>query len=307
MLSQRFEKTIKELFSEKMKTKIYEDKRKDLPEPWCLTNSYNGIFGVLRYIHMSMLHFDSLEDAQSQDKFGQDSNNYTNFIVNTLFNGQMENNGWDDPGYSAAYKASIVNNLKYLDYMTPEAQQFINSCLDVLDPMYILPDIFFEKISNKRLGSMCQLGAILTLHFNRMMQKIHFVWKQQPASYFQDTSKFDLLAKKYQMNYTPMNHFTTNIGLIDQMFERPSDDIKTLIKMCEKLIIQYKNIKLIDDSIVVVTQPQEIPKEQTKNKYTYEELNKYTVVALKQMCFEQKIDTKGKRLKADYINLLLNK
>ena len=237
MLSQKFETVVRDLINMRMQTKEYENKNNSIDEPWGMTTSYIHVFGYFR----------RMNDIFSNSS---DSNTYHSYIHNCILDNDIENNGLEHAQMTQEYKKYIINNIKYLDNMHLDTQTIINDCLDVINMEYVIPDEVFNNIGIEQLQiHKISFVFMIDLHFIRMMQKIHFVWKQKPELYFPDITQFNSMMQKYQLNYAPMNYYSMNVGIIYRMFEKPSrDDIKSLIRFTESLIMKYKNIKLVPNN-----------------------------------------------------------
>lgn len=311
MLSQKFEQCVRDLIQEKMHVKEYEKNHNNPSEMWGMTTSYSQIFQQLRNISI-------LLQTTSQ----KDSSDYNNYICNGILDVNIENNGFDNnTQLDKSYKTNIVNNIKYLDYMQQESQNIISTIMGATNIDYVIPEQLLENINTEKLHTDTSLtAAVLIVHFNKMMQKIHFVWKQRPELYFPDITRFSQIAMKYQVNYAPMNNFSMNTGVLYRMFDSPSrNDIKTLIRFSEEMIRKYKPINLIVQKEVKqksTTAPQQVfpktmkytePPHQQKRtaKYTFGELNLLKVDGLKGLCVENGIYLKSNALRDDYVKALM--
>lgn len=318
MLSQKFEQCVRELIQEKMNVKEHEKTHNNPNEMWGMTTSYSQIFQQLRNISVML-----------QTKYPKDSSDYNNYVCNGLLDVNIENDGLDNnTQLDKQYKTTIVQNLKYLDYMQQESQNIVSTIIDAININYVMPEQLFEIINTSKLHTETSMTAlVLCIHFNRMMQKIHFVWKQKPELYFPDITQFSQITMKYQVNYTPMNTFPANTGVLYRMFDSPSrNDIRALIRFSEEMNKKYKSINLIvmkqhiqkEIKQKTVVAPQQVVSKQCvqkpvlvpqrvvpKKKYTFGELNILKVEGLQGLCAENDIYLKSNARRDDYVKALM--
>ena len=231
MLSQTFERSVKQLLELKCNASKYEE---TLPN-----NNYYQISNGYASILMLLIKIEQIITGAN------DQNSFTNNIRNGILGNDVVNSGTLYPHY--------LQNLKQLDYMTQENQNKINQCLQSLNINYVLNHNLYEQIKTKtKLEYNNYERLILEIHFKVMIHKVFFVWKSDPTLFLPDIMAYNNIISKYDRTFIPLDDYLKTSSVILNILDRSVniDDVSKLFKFIESLIMKYAEIKIIKNVIV---------------------------------------------------------
>ena len=272
MLSEKFKTVIYQILDDKENAKLYD--MTTTPNHWEYSNSYSHFYQALR----------QLEILNTQNNFG-------NYINNGILDSNVLNNG------KKAIRDHYIENLKYLDYFSPENQNIINTCLDM--------SVDLKMFENVTLNNSEWRFFLLQLYINKLLQKIFFVWKKNML-YMPDIMLFSENCKKYNINYTPLDNYNTVYWNIVSSCEKLQyNDLCNLLTFLNQLFQKYKDVNVFVAPVATVPVATVPVPTKPLSKFIFEDLCKLKVDGLKDLCIKNNIKMKSGAKRDDYEKALL--
>jgi len=205
-----------------------------------------------------------------------------------------------------------TNEILNLNYMDDESKQFISECIDYITNINKkLDKTIYKKLANTdKITSNNKDYIILQIHYLIMMMKIYFIWKNDFINYMADMMPYNNIMEKYNIKFIPhdinnrqMDFITT--ALLPNTFKDNIKDLESVIDILEDLVVKYKNIPNVIDEFKVSTfisaketnanklnKPKlcrPVTRQVIRAKLTKDDLKKYKVTGLRDLCKERNI------------------
>lgn len=244
----------------------------------------------------------------------QDTTNIQNYLSNSIT--------WVQNNRDITIPANVKNNLKYLDYMQTDTQNFLQTSIKVLtDNNFTFDDGFYEKYDNYiKTDTNVNWGNsfywLIQAYVQRLFNKFYYVWMESPYQYTYDISAFgDSFSPAIQFIPHDSSSVYLNKILNDMLkIYNNIDALKKRIRQMETFAAKYSKIKSPIDyhtpiAIPIIT-PAPIttptPNPTVVTTLPKIDYSKFTMDHLKQLCHERRIQITGKgSAKQSYIDALM--
>lgn len=293
MLSQQYERCFENILKYKLSASKYDCTKPN-------NNRYQA-----QYTHDLFSLFHRLHNLR--DISYQDNTNIQNYLCNSIT--------WVQNNRDITIPSNVKNNLKYLDYMQPDTQNFLQTSIKVLtDNNFTFDDGFYEKYDNYiKNGKNVDWGNtfywLIQAHIQRLFNKFYYVWMETPYQYTQDINAF---GESFSPAIQFIPHDSSSVYLnkiLNDLLKiyNNVNELKKRIYQIEVLASKYVNSPIDYQSFTATVTTTSLPKPvvqmapQPKIDYS-----NYTMDHLKKLCNERKIQITGKgTVKQSYIDALM--